>query len=60
VPIEVRSQMPEIEWAKIAGMRDWLAHAYFRVNADIVWDVIQNKVPPLATNLRSFLDSQPK
>ena len=60
VPNEVRSQMPDIEWAKIAGMRDWLAHAYFRVNADIVWDVIQNKVSPLSANLRTFLDSPPQ
>ena len=36
IPPEVRQRMPQIEWPKIAGMRDWLAHAYFHVNADIV------------------------
>ncbi len=28
LPPDVRQQMPNIEWQKIAGMRDWLAHAY--------------------------------
>ena len=51
---EDRAGMPGIEWAKIAGMRDWLAHAYFRVNADIVWDVIENKLPELEQSVRLY------
>lgn len=56
IPPEVRQRMPAIEWAKIAGMRDWLAHAYFNVNPDIVWDVITNKLPELEGAVRTFLD----
>jgi uncharacterized protein with HEPN domain len=28
-------------------MRDRLIHAYFGVDYDIVWDVVQNKIPVL-------------
>lgn len=55
IPADVREAIPQIEWAKIAGMRDWLAHGYFRVNADIVWDVIQNKLPHLERWIGDFL-----
>ncbi len=36
IPPEIRRQMPQLEWTKIVGMRNWLAHAYFSVNANIV------------------------
>jgi uncharacterized protein with HEPN domain len=42
---EIRTQITDIEWRKIAGMRDMLAHAYFGIDNDILWDVVQNKVP---------------
>jgi uncharacterized protein with HEPN domain len=29
LPDDVRAKMPDIEWRKIAGMRDWLSHVYF-------------------------------
>lgn len=56
IPTDVRKTMPRIEWTKIAGMRDWLAHAYFSVNADIVWDVIENKLPELEQMVQAFKD----
>ena len=47
LPEEARSNAPEIEWKKIAGLRDVLIHAYFGINDDILWDIIVNKVPEL-------------
>jgi uncharacterized protein with HEPN domain len=54
LPSDVRQRMPQIEWPKIAGMRDWLAHAYFGLDADIVWDVITNKLPELERTVSAF------
>lgn len=39
-------------------MRHWLAHAYFNVNADIIWDVIDNKLPELERTLQAFKDAR--
>ena len=53
---EIKRELPEIEWRKAAGLRDMLAHAYFGIDNDILWDVVQNKVPQLATATRTFLN----
>ncbi|AGA25216.1 HepT-like ribonuclease domain-containing protein [Singulisphaera acidiphila] len=59
LPDDVRAQMPGIEWKKIAGMRDWLSHVYYRVDPDIVWDAVETKVPELLRTLQAFKDENP-
>jgi uncharacterized protein with HEPN domain len=56
IPEDVRAQMPGVEWKKIAGMRDWISHVYYRVDLDVVWDAVENKVPDLLRVLQAFKD----
>lgn len=55
IPEVVRQQMPSIEWRKISGFRDWLAHAYFGIDPDILWDVIEHKIRPLNATVTAYL-----
>lgn len=45
VPDEIKYKYPEVDWRRLAGLRDVLIHQYFQVDYSIVWDVIQNNVP---------------
>lgn len=56
LPVDVRSAHSDVEWQKIAGLRDILIHAYFGVDLDIIWDVVANKLPALEARVRRILD----
>lgn len=44
---QLLSSRPEIPWKQVMGMRDHIAHGYFDINSDLVWDTIQNDLSPL-------------
>ncbi len=48
VSARMRGAHPEVPWKSMAGMRDRVVHDYFGISLDIVWDVVQNHLPPLA------------
>ncbi|ELS00046.1 DUF86 domain-containing protein [Gloeocapsa sp. PCC 73106] len=55
IPLTVRNKYPEIEWRKIAGLRDILAHAYFSLEDETLWDIIENKISPLIKQVELIL-----
>ncbi len=57
VPQDVRNRYPKTEWRKIAGLRDILAHTYFQMEDNIIWDVVQSKIPPLEQQILKLLNT---
>ena len=55
VPRTVREAHPEIPWSLITGARNQFLHRYWRIDNDIVWDIVQTHVPNLLNALRNVL-----
>ena len=56
---DVRKKHLDIERRKIAGLRDIVAHEYFGISYEIVWDILQNKLPPLNAAIKKILEETP-
>jgi uncharacterized protein with HEPN domain len=56
LPDEWKQRRPEVPWRKIVGLRNVLAHGYWVIDAEELWDVARNKVPEFVAALRPLLD----
>jgi uncharacterized protein with HEPN domain len=54
-PADVRPLASDIPWPKIIGMRNVLAHDYFDIDTDIVWQAAMIDVPALKPAIVTLL-----
>lgn len=52
---EIRAMDDSISWKAMAGMRDVMVHRYEGIQADVVWQVIEEEFPGLEQQLLSML-----
>ena len=55
VSTSTRESAPDVPWSAIVGMRNRLVHAYFDVDADLVWKTISVELPALKARLQNLV-----
>jgi len=51
-----RRDHPSVEWIKIKGFRNIVAHDYFGIDAEEVWQIIKDKIPSLKSEIQRLID----
>lgn len=52
-----RESTSEIPWVDIAGLRDLIAHEYFRIDIHRVLEIVERDLPPLERAIDELLSS---
>ena len=55
VSADTKQAHPEIPWRQVIGMRNRLIHAYFDINLDILWQVVQDDLPELIAQIEPLV-----
>lgn len=59
IPETVRQRIPEVPWQRLVATRNILAHGYFGIDNDILWDIVENKIPELREKLALAHEAHP-
>jgi len=51
---KILTNYPSIPWKNIKGMRDRIAHGYFEIDTDVVFDTLKNDIPPLLVVIKQM------
>jgi len=52
---DFREQYSEIPWSQIVSLRNRIVHAYFNINLNTIWSIIQDELPYLKQNVENIL-----
>lgn len=55
IPEEIEERYTTIPWSLMRAMRNRIVHVYFRIDEKLMWDTIQNDLPPLVPELEKLL-----
>ena len=55
ISMDLRAKHSEVQWRKMAGLRDKLIHFYFGIDYKIVWNIAKKELPALSKQLHNSL-----
>ena len=58
LPEAFKAKAAHIPWKRLAGFRDVLAHAYHRVDIELVWEVVENDLPGLREQIARLIEDE--
>ena len=55
LPEDLKARYPLVEWKRVAGLRDIIAHGYYRVDYEVLWGIITDTLPGFKTEITKIL-----
>ncbi|MBI4824903.1 MAG: DUF86 domain-containing protein [Nitrospirae bacterium] len=58
LPQDIKDKYPFIEWRKISDFRNVLAHEYFGIDYEMMWEIIKDKLPALLDSMKTIIEKE--
>jgi len=58
IPTEIQNKYPEIPWRKMYGLRNLIAHEYFGIDYEMIWQIAKNNLPQNRSDLASIIEKE--
>ncbi len=55
LPENIKIEFPEVPWREVKDFRNVVAHKYFKINLERIWDIIENKLDALEEQILTIL-----
>lgn len=55
LPNDIKSADKDIDWNKIAGLRDIIVHQYFSIDTEVIWSIVTDNIPTLKRTVLKLL-----
>jgi uncharacterized protein with HEPN domain len=54
----IKQKYTNLDWKKMASLRDRLIHEYFGISHDVVWGIVQEEIPTLEIDIKNILNNE--
>ena len=55
IPESLKNKHTEVPWKEMAGIRNKIAHEYFGVDVEVIWDTVKKNIPELKPLISDML-----
>ena len=58
IPSAIQEKYPEIPWKKMYGLRNLIAHKYFGIDHEMIWEIAKNNLPQNYNDLHEVIKKE--
>ena len=58
IPSDIQEKYPEIPWRKMYGLRNLIAHEYFGIDYEMIWEIAKNNLPENRNDLAIIIGKE--
>jgi len=58
IPTDIQKKYPEIPWGKMYGLRNLIAHEYFGIDYEMIWEIAKNNLPQNCIDLQKIIEKE--
>ncbi|MBS4029241.1 MAG: DUF86 domain-containing protein [Ignavibacteriales bacterium] len=60
IPDKIKTKYPQVAWRKTTNFRNTLIHDYFGIDYEILWEIVEQKLPQLISQIKTIITLEQK